>query len=135
MIAAQPRRTAPRRRQASGGQLTSRKWRALRDRVVREEPACTLRLSCCTLVSTTADHIIPVKLRPDLKYVRQNLRGSCGPCNRRRGARPLEQVRAEEARAGLKRSSAPPERKPVALAFFDPVNRFAELDPLAEEKP
>jgi 5-methylcytosine-specific restriction endonuclease McrA len=120
-----PRRRSPVRRQPSGGQLTSRKWRRIRDQVVQEEPVCRLQLSCCTMRSTTADHVIPVKFRPDLKYVRQNLRGSCGPCNRRRGARPLGEVRAEEARAGLNRQ---PARPAAALAFFDPKQRFAELD-------
>lgn len=97
-------RPAPRR----PGRLTSRKWRRIRDEVVAQEPVCRLRLSCCTLRSTTADHIIPVAYRPDLKYVRANLRGSCQPCNMRRGARPLAQVRAEDgpAKSALKPAQA-----------------------------
>ena len=67
------RRGRPYRR----GQLTSYRWQKLRLRVIKEEPLCTLRLSCCTRWSTTADHIIPVSHRPDLKYMRGNLRGSC----------------------------------------------------------
>lgn len=124
-VTAPRRRVPPRRRQASGGQLTSRRWRRLRDQVVAEEPVCRLQLGCCTLRSTTADHIIPVKFRPDLKFVRQNLRGSCGPCNRRRGSRPLAEVRAAELKTGANRAPAKP---PAALAFFDAEPRFAELD-------
>lgn len=96
-------------------QLSSRRWRVLRDRVVREEPLCQLQLSCCTGRSTTADHIIPVRNRPDLKHVRANLRGSCQPCNMRRGSRPLSEVRAADK---LIRKAAPP-KPPHALRFFD----------------
>lgn len=101
------------RRQPSGGQLTSRRWRVLRARVIAEEPLCQLRLSCCTIVSDTVDHIVPVSYRPDLKYVRANLRGSCRPCNMRRGNRSLSVVRAEDERAQGAKA-----RPPVALGFF-----------------
>lgn len=84
------------RRRRPPGQLTSWRWRKLRDQVIREEPLCRLRLDCCTIRSTTADHIVPVRYRPDLKYVRQNLRGACQPCNMRRKDKPLAQVRAEQ---------------------------------------
>lgn len=102
------------RRRRSGGQLTSAKWRKLRDQVVKEEPLCRLRLGCCTIISTTADHIIPVRDRPDLKYERRNLRGACQPCNMRRGARSMAQVRAEEK---VRQSRVA--RPPAALGFFD----------------
>ena len=95
------------------GQLTSYSWQKLRLQVIREEPVCRLRLSCCTRRSTTADHIIPVSHRPDLKYMRGNLRGSCQPCNMRRKNRPLSEVRAEDA---LLRKPAPV--APAALEFF-----------------
>jgi 5-methylcytosine-specific restriction endonuclease McrA len=95
------------------GQLTSYRWQKLRLQVIREEPVCRLRLSCCTRRSTTADHIIPVSHRPDLKYMRGNLRGSCQPCNMRRKNRPLSEVRAEDA---LLRKPAPV--APTALEFF-----------------
>lgn len=69
----------------------TRAWRTLRDQVVREEPTCRLRIvGICTLVSTTADHIVPVTERPDLAMQRTNLRGSCRPCNRARGHLPAE---------------------------------------------
>lgn len=100
------RRIKPR----SSGQLNHRRWRRLRDQVVREEPVCRLRLpGICTLASTTGDHIIAVSHRPDLKFVRRNVRGSCRACNQYRGNRPLSEVRAELTR------SAPPAK---ALEFF-----------------
>lgn len=120
--------TARARRRPSGGQLTSGRWKRLRLQVIREEPVCRLRLDCCTMRSTTADHIIPVKYRPDLKYVRSNLRGSCQPCNMARGARSLSEVRKErEAAAAAVRQ---PAKRPAALEFFDasPPGRFENLD-------
>lgn len=64
-------------------------WRALRDRVVAEEPLCWLRYpDLCTTVSTTADHVIPIRQRPDLGMDRANLRGACRPCNNHRKDRP-----------------------------------------------
>lgn len=74
---------------------STRAWRALRDRVVREEPTCTLRLPGCTHATTTADHIVPVIDRPDLAMVRTNLRGSCTACNLARGRGTNEPKRFE----------------------------------------
>lgn len=73
-----------------GDPRRTRAWRRLRDRVVREEPVCTLQLpGICTYWSQTADHIVPVRDRPDLAMARGNLRGACEACNWRRGATPL----------------------------------------------
>lgn len=92
------------------GQLNHRRWRRLRDQVVREEPMCRLRIpGVCTFVSTTGDHIIPVSFRPDLKFERSNVRGSCRPCNAKRKNRPLALVAAQAGR------SHPPAK---ALGFF-----------------
>lgn len=116
---------APRRRpvRRQVGQLTSARWKKLRLKVIAEEPMCRLRLNRCTVRSDTADHIIPVKDRPDLKYVRSNLRGSCQSCNMARGCRPLSVVRAEQKLA------RPPVKKPAAaLEFFDVPSRFENLD-------
>lgn len=67
----------------------TRAWRSLRDQVVAEEPTCRLRIvGICTMVSTTADHIVTVPARPDLAMVRTNLRGSCRPCNEARHTLP-----------------------------------------------
>ena len=60
----------------------SRAWTRLRDQVVAEEPMCRIRLpGVCTIASTTANHRIPRKYRPDLTMVRANLEGACRPCN------------------------------------------------------
>lgn len=86
-----------------------RAWRKLRDRVVAEEPHCWLQLPGCTGASTTADHIIPRSVRPDLTMARSNLRGACEPCNKRRGKTDAMTIkrRAERAAGG-----------PPALRFF-----------------
>ena len=82
-----------------GDPRRTRAWRKLRDQVVSEEPICQLRLKCCTFVSTTADHIIIVKERPDLAMVRANLRGACAPCNWSRNDRPLVATEDDEPEA------------------------------------
>lgn len=71
---------------------STRAWRKLRDQVVREEPTCWLRLAGCTTWSTTADHVLTVKARPDLAMVRENLRGACHHCNASRGDTPVDQL-------------------------------------------
>lgn len=76
----------------STGQLNHRRWRRLRDQVVREEPVCRLRLPGCTIISTTGDHIMPVKYRPDLKFERGNVQGACTSCNHKKGAKSPRQV-------------------------------------------
>ena len=106
-------RTRAPRRQQSGGLLTSGRWKKLRLQVIREEPLCRLRLDGCTVRSDTADHIITVKDRPDLRYCRANLRGSCQSCNRARGARPLSAVRAEQELIRPKST-----KRAAALEFF-----------------
>lgn len=69
-------------------------WRKLRDRVVREEPVCRLRLPVvCTTLSTTADHIKPVATYPELALERTNLRGACRACNDARRSTPDEAMR------------------------------------------
>jgi 5-methylcytosine-specific restriction endonuclease McrA len=67
-------------------------WRRLRDQVVKEEPYCWLRLPCCTGLSTTADHVLTVKERPDLILERTNLRGACRACNNSRKDRTIEEL-------------------------------------------
>lgn len=63
----------------------------LKPQVIREEPTCRLRFpGICTVVSTTADHIVPVSERPELALVRTNCRGSCAPCNDARRTVPDE---------------------------------------------
>lgn len=84
----------------------TRAWRRLVGQVVTEEPTCRLRFpGICTLVSTTADHIIPVSKRPDLGLERTNCRGTCQPCNEARRTVPDESLRLDE--------------RPAALSIFD----------------
>lgn len=77
---------------------STRAWRKLRDQVVAEEPDCRLRLpGICTGRSTTADHILTRKARPDLAMTRSNLRGACDECNRTRGQMPDHLLATEKA--------------------------------------
>lgn len=62
-------------------------WKAIRLRVITEEPTCTLHLPGCTIRTTTADHIQPVATHPHLFLTRANLRGACAHCNTARAAR------------------------------------------------
>ncbi|MGZ8748017.1 MAG: hypothetical protein ACXWZ2_13605 [Mycobacterium sp.] len=54
--------------------------------------------------------MLPRSEWPGLKYARENLRGSCEHCNRKRGA-------------GRKQARQQP--PPKALSFFDPPKREA----------
>jgi 5-methylcytosine-specific restriction endonuclease McrA len=89
----------------------TQRYRALRERVLREEPTCRLRLPGCTIVSDSLDHVIPRSLRPDLTLVRSNCRGSCRNCNSTRGNRIV-----------LQRDTPPPP-PPQVVAFFHPSQR------------
>lgn len=85
----------------------TRRWRKLRDQVIREEPVCRLALpGICTRWSTTGDHIKPVETHPHLALVRSNVQGACGPCNHARGNLPLELL-------------AQADDRPPALDIFD----------------
>lgn len=79
----------------------TKRWRKLRDQVVREQPICKLQLPGCTQLSTTADHILTVKARPDLAFEPWNHQGSCASCNMRRGAKTMEQIRPKESAKAL----------------------------------
>lgn len=77
----------------------SRAWRKLRAQVIAEEPLCWLQLPGCTRLSTTADHILTFKERPDLAMVRANLRGACAHCNYSRNDTPVTMLNQDNARA------------------------------------
>lgn len=91
---------------------STRAWRLLRAKVLREEPTCRIRGPGCTHTATTVDHIHPRSLRPDLAMNRRNLRGACAHCNYSRGN-------------GTKQRRAPSQAasRPNALSFFDPTPR------------
>jgi 5-methylcytosine-specific restriction endonuclease McrA len=93
--------------------IHTRRYRALRERVLHEEPVCRLRLPGCTLVSDSVDHVIPRSMRPDLVMVRSNLRGVCASCNSRRGNRMVIE------------SKAPPRPEPAQVSAFFGLNRQA----------
>jgi 5-methylcytosine-specific restriction endonuclease McrA len=104
-------------------------WRALSQRVVKEEPVCWLRLPGCTVRSTQADHLVPISVNPGLALVRSNTRGSCRSCNSLRRDTPisaLAQLRAQLLARPMTRQQALAalqgrrSRRPVrALALFD----------------
>lgn len=81
---------------------STRAWRRLRTQVIKEEPTCRIQLPGCTHISTTADHIIPVSIRPELELVRANCRGACAHCNYKRGAKTTQ-----------------PKGRPRALDYFN----------------
>lgn len=72
-------------------------WKRLRAQVVRDEPVCHW---CRKAPSTEADHLIELHRGGDNS--RDNLVGSCKPCNAKRGARYGNQVRAQKAQARQK---------------------------------
>lgn len=61
------------------------RWRKLRAQVLAEEPVCYI--AGCGRLSAQVDHVIPLKMRPDLAHVRANLRGICASHNASKGAR------------------------------------------------
>ena len=72
-------------------------WRKLSQQVVREEPTCRLRLSRCTGVSTSADHIVSAQAHPELFFERSNCQGACSNCNNDKGSRRMSDLHAPKA--------------------------------------
>lgn len=95
---------------------STRAWQRLAKQVITEEPVCWLRLTGCTIRSTTGDHVIPAGARPDLALVRSNVRGACRPCNNKRGHLPADLAR--EMYGSTDGSSSDP-TPPRALRIFD----------------
>jgi hypothetical protein len=102
-------------------------WRKLSKRVIREEGVCWLQLPGCTRIATTADHIVPATVRPDLILVRANCRAACLSCNRRRGTTPVDQLdelrqrtptQLDQQRKARRHISSKRKTAPAAM-FFD----------------
>lgn len=53
----------------------------LRAQVLREEPFCQIRTHCQGAVATEMDHVIPIRLAPELRLERSNVQSACKPCN------------------------------------------------------
>jgi 5-methylcytosine-specific restriction endonuclease McrA len=66
---------------------SGRPWRRIREQVLARDPLCMIRGPRCTRISTTVDHIVPLSVDPSLAHDLSNLRGACGPCNYRGGAK------------------------------------------------
>lgn len=79
--------------------INARRWRKLRDTIIKAQPTCRLQLAGCTGRSQTADHILTVKTRPDLMWSPANLQGACHRCNRRRNATPIEAILPQRGQA------------------------------------
>ena len=94
----------------------TQEWRQLAKQVCTEEPICWLRLTGCTIRSTTGDHVIPLSARPDLALIRSNVRGACRPCNNKRGHLPPDLAR--EMYGTVDHSQQTSDR-PRALDIFD----------------
>lgn len=74
------------------------RWKATRLKVLdRDEWAC---VQCGRQDRLEVDHIQPVRDRPDLAYVMDNLQALCGPCHARKtrievGHKPLSSQRQQ----------------------------------------
>jgi 5-methylcytosine-specific restriction protein A len=56
-------------------------WRRLRIAKLRADPICEIRTHCLGMIATEVDHIIPIRVRPDLRLDWSNLNSACTPCH------------------------------------------------------
>jgi len=67
---------------ATNWPYNTRHWRRLRKMKLTEQPLCAYCLEMGrTIPATVADHIVPVKERPDLAFVYDNIQGLCRECH------------------------------------------------------
>jgi 5-methylcytosine-specific restriction protein A len=66
-------------------------WKRLRRQKLVANPLCEIKTHCKGLfpdnAATEVDHVIPIRERPDLRLVWENLQSACGPCHRAKTAR------------------------------------------------
>ena len=62
-------------------------WQTLRAAKLAADPVCEIRTHCAGLVATEVDHILPRRLRPDLRLEWTNLASACGACHDAKTAR------------------------------------------------
>ena len=62
--------------------VSSARWKALRARLLRDEPLCrTCAAAGRTELAVQVDHVVGVRARPDLAYDLGNCQPLCGPCH------------------------------------------------------
>ncbi|MBI0435415.1 HNH endonuclease [Roseomonas sp. KE0001] len=100
-------------------------WRQLREAVLAAEPLCRFCAAQGRVTAATeADHIQPLRLRPDLRLVPSNIRPLCTPChrqvtagfNRERGGGG----RSQEGIGGCRSGLPGPETEPHTAHEFSP---------------
>ena len=57
------------------------KWLKLRKKILKRDPICGI---CLERPATQVDHKIPIKVKPELRYVEFNLIGLCAGCHSRK---------------------------------------------------
>lgn len=83
---------------------STRSWRIIRAKVLREERTCRIQGPGCTHIADTVDHIVPV-IHGGTDS-RENLRGACIHCNSSRGD-------------GTQRRRGKPDKPAAALGWFN----------------
>ena len=56
-------------------------WRRLRAAKLAWDPVCQIRTHCQGMVAEEVDHVVPIRLRPDLRLEWSNLQSACKRCH------------------------------------------------------
>jgi|ERR1035438_705761 5-methylcytosine-specific restriction protein A len=56
-------------------------WQRLRNAKLATDPVCQIRTHCKGLVASEVDHIVPIRVRPDLRLEWSNLQSACKRCH------------------------------------------------------
>ena len=110
---------------------STKKWKELRKRVLAEEPTCHW---CHARPSTQADHVIEIDRAPDLAYDRDNLVGSCRPCNSKRGStyQAKKQAQRKQHVFGSPAGPTPPPLSSISPQGAQHVDRSVDNQPDAD---